>query len=224
MTEEFFNWVTSNDRMPAYVDPSKPRPQRTSTVPTPVNPSRPRPRGRPPKHLQESVQQPELNPSKLNPSEAPQCNQILLPGMIQHWGDVRICVRHPAPFNVCQGCRVAHSNLDLEYNRSRIMQRVVRVRVCKGCARRAVQNTDQDIETAFATMNGLVCSVWKRCLSGYTGQGRSDIICGVCRSFGMALTEHVCSACIAGDSGLIRHFQDNVGVEETRRVRQWGHI
>jgi hypothetical protein len=66
------------------------------------------------------------------------CDQSLLPGMIQHWGEVHECESHPpgqAHILVCKGCRVSHYAQECRtFDRTLIMARGARFPVCGGCA------------------------------------------------------------------------------------------
>ncbi|KAF2827618.1 hypothetical protein CC86DRAFT_321842, partial [Ophiobolus disseminans] len=71
------------------------------------------------------------------------CDQRLLPGMYQHWGEVRSCETHPpirAKVRVCKGCRVSHyAQESREFDRQLIMARGARVPVCESCAAIAME-------------------------------------------------------------------------------------
>jgi len=94
------------------------------------------------------------------------CDQSLLPGMGQHWGELRSCETHPLTrpdVHVCKGCRVAHyARESRTFNRQLIMARGARVAVCEECAATAV-------ETHGIGHRGCVCdSRWTcfRCREG----------------------------------------------------------
>ncbi|KAH7401354.1 hypothetical protein BKA66DRAFT_400749, partial [Pyrenochaeta sp. MPI-SDFR-AT-0127] len=82
-----------------------------------------------------------LNTRQVEPEVA--CDQNPLPGMIQHWGEVRRCEIHPrdqANIRVCKGCLVSnYIQEDRGFDRKLIMARGARVPVCKTCAAAAVE-------------------------------------------------------------------------------------
>lgn len=84
--------------------------------------------------------------SERNPGVA--CDQNLLPGMRAHWGELRQCAAHSredGTFEVCKGCRVAHhAQHDRDFDRSLVMTRGARVRVCESCAKIAVTHLGVD--------------------------------------------------------------------------------
>jgi hypothetical protein len=86
------------------------------------------------------------------------CDQILLPGMVRHWGPVRNCVSHPKTrpaVGICKGCRVSHYGQDSEkFDRPLIMARGARVAVCEGCATKAFEIDGDD---------GCVCDKYWTC-------------------------------------------------------------
>jgi hypothetical protein len=71
------------------------------------------------------------------------CDQSLLPGMHQHWGELHDCEFHPQGQSrvvVCKGCRVSHYAQESDtFDRQLIMARGARVAVCQGCASDAIQ-------------------------------------------------------------------------------------
>jgi hypothetical protein len=72
------------------------------------------------------------------PQRGVACDQNLLPGMAQHWGELRSCESHPrnqSVVDVCKGCRVSHYALKSEtFDRQLLMARGARVAVCSDCA------------------------------------------------------------------------------------------
>lgn len=70
------------------------------------------------------------------------CDQKLLPGMFQHWGELRSCETHPQgrpECRVCKGCRVAQYALEShDFDRKVIMARGARAPVCTSCAKEVV--------------------------------------------------------------------------------------
>ena len=71
------------------------------------------------------------------------CDQHLLPDRMRHWGELRICARHPtdkAPFKVCKGCRVHHQmQLSTSRDQQIVATRGARVPVCADCATQTIR-------------------------------------------------------------------------------------
>jgi hypothetical protein len=72
------------------------------------------------------------------PERGVACDQSLLPGMAQHWGQLRSCESHPrsqSSVAICKGCRISHYALkNGTFDRQLLMARGARVAVCEGCA------------------------------------------------------------------------------------------
>jgi ssDNA-binding Zn-finger/Zn-ribbon topoisomerase 1 len=81
-------------------------------------------------------------PELRNKDPGVECDQDLLPGMEQHWGELRKCETHwrgPPDFWLCKGCRVAHHmQRDPGFDRRLIMINGARVLVCETCAKEAM--------------------------------------------------------------------------------------
>ncbi|KAH7085698.1 hypothetical protein BKA63DRAFT_24041 [Paraphoma chrysanthemicola] len=115
------------------------------------------------------------------------CGQRLLPGMSQHWGELRKCKRHPdyrPAMSVCQGCRVAHHALESEtFNRELIMAQGARVPVCRACAAKVLE------AVPFQKSRCLCDSDWNcfRCREAEleklaaAREGHVEGTCGLCR-------------------------------------------
>ena len=100
-------------------------------------------------------------PAPLRTDPGVACDQSLLPGMNQHWGELRLCESHSQNqpgFHVCKGCRVSHHmQEDRGFDRKVIMARGARVPVCGSCAAGAV-------EVHGVGHRGCVCdSQWSCC-------------------------------------------------------------
>tara|TARA_R110002003_G_scaffold68_14_gene6182 strand:+ start:19179 stop:20111 length:933 start_codon:yes stop_codon:yes gene_type:complete len=138
--------------------------------------------------------------SNMRDVSAPQlgvaCDQHLLPGMSQHWGELRRCELHPEGRQgvfVCKGCRVAHYALKSQtFDRQLIMARGARVPICEVCATKV-------LETPNSGHRGCVCdSGWTcfRCREGEleklaaARKGHVEGRCGHCRE-ARPLVRHV---------------------------------
>jgi hypothetical protein len=123
------------------------------------------------------------------------CDQSLLPGMGQHWGELRTCESHPTnrlETRVCKGCRVSHyAQESRAFDREVTMARGARVSVCSDCATKGVE--------AHAVGHRCVCdSKWTcfRCREGELEKlagARKELVegrCGVCKEAGDML-QHV---------------------------------
>lgn len=123
------------------------------------------------------------------------CDQALLPGMGQHWGELRSCEKHPQEHggvSVCKGCRVGHYLLESRtFDRGLIMARGARVLACEQCAAEAMEGYDERAcecdsrWTCFRCREGELVKPAKARAEKNT-EGR----CGRCSEEG-ALLEHV---------------------------------
>jgi hypothetical protein len=131
------------------------------------------------------------------------CDQALLPGMSQHWGELRSCEQHSQEqggVSVCKGCRVSHYLLDSRtFDRGLIVTRGARVSACAKCAAEAIGGYGIDQcacecdsrWTCFRCREGELCKLAKA-----RAEKHVEERCGRCAEEG-ALLEHVnfCLCC-----------------------------
>ncbi|KAF1946597.1 hypothetical protein EJ02DRAFT_493710 [Clathrospora elynae] len=131
------------------------------------------------------------------------CDQNLLPGMKQHWGELRNCETHSRErvygnYQVCKGCRVAHHmQPDRGFDRDLVMARGARVPVCEECATTAVAELG-------AGYQGCVCDgIWAcfRCRETKLGK-----LANARKDFALDGREGKCGQCVK-EGYLVQHVE-----------------
>lgn len=128
-----------------------------------------------------------------NEDKGGECSQPLMPGMLRHWGEIRMCEAHTLShagvrtFAVCKGCRVAHYALyDWNEEKCIAMHRGARLNVCTDCAEKAVSDvTERKVGMCVCEERWMCFQCWERELKELVKlrENNGDERCGRCRNW-----------------------------------------